>query len=254
MKISVITVVLNNEQHIETAIQSVKMQNYNDIEYIVVDGGSSDGTLKVIDRNRDYINFLISEPDRGIYDAINKGISVSTGDVIALLHSDDFFLKDTVISDIANQFDNNPDVDIVLGGVDFVRSRDLNFPVRLYSSCSFSPWKMRFGFMPPHPGAFVRKSAYDIVGYYRTSYKIGGDFDWFVRAFFVHRIVYKKNNSVMVRMRIGGVSTAGVVNTFLITREILKSLKENKVYSNLLFVLVRLPIKYLLNILRRGGL
>ena len=248
IKVSIITVCYNSSQFIRSAIESVLSQSYGDIEYIVIDGASTDGTLEIINEYNNIAD-IISEPDRGIYDAMNKGLSRATGDIIGILNSDDFYRDLNVITDVVKMFKDNPKTDLVLGNVDFVRSDELTRRIRLYSSSSFYPWTMRFGLMPPHPGAFISKSAYDQAGVYKLGYKIGADFDIFVRMLLVHKMPYTKLNKTLVRMRVGGVSTSGLESYMTSTKEMLRSLAENKIYSNLIFILIRLPIKYIQKIL-----
>ena len=244
MKISIITVCYNSSQFLESAITSVLAQKYSDIEYIVIDGGSDDGTLAILKTYSDRITHVISEPDKGIYDAMNKGLALATGDVIGILNSDDFYPHTNVINEVVSAFESSPLADMVLGNVDFVMPSELNKPVRYYSSYSFRPWKMRFGFMPAHPGAFIKKSAYDEIGKYKLGYQIGADFDMFVRLLLVKKMPYFKLNQMLVRMRVGGISTSGFKSYLVSSKEIMRSLKENRIYSNSLFVLLRLPVKF----------
>lgn len=244
MKISLITVCYNSEAFIASAIDSVLSQSYPDIEYIVIDGGSKDGTLSIINSYGKSIAKVVSEPDKGIYDAMNKGLALATGDVIGILNSDDFYPYTDIIMQVVESFTANPNAQLLLGNVDFVQPNNLTRPVRFYSSFGFSPWKMRFGFMPAHPGAFIKKTAYDEVGFYKIGYKIGADFDMFVRMLMVKKMPYTKLNQTLVRMRVGGVSTSGLRSYLTSTNEMLRSLKENQIYSNSLFVLMRLPVKF----------
>lgn len=243
MKVSIITVCYNSSLYIKSSIESVLSQTYTEIEYIVIDGGSNDGTQGIINEYADRISHVVSEPDQGIYDAMNKGIALASGEVIGVLNSDDFYPHNHVISDVVRQFIGNAGIDMVLGNVDFVEAEDLSKVVRFYSSFRFLPWKLRFGFMPAHPAAFIKKTAYDRVGSYKLDYQIAADFEMFVRMFLVHKMNYVKLNEMLVRMRTGGVSSSGLKSNWIITHEILRSLKVNGVYSNLFFVLVRLLVK-----------
>ena len=245
MKISIITVVRNNKETIKDAINSVLNQRYRDIEYIIIDGASTDGTIEIIQSYGDKITKFISEADKGLYDAMNKGIALSNGEVIGILNSDDFYLDQFVLCKVAKIFSKESGSDIVLGNVDFVLPVNLNKQVRLFSSFYFQSWKLRFGFMPAHPSAFIRRSAYEKVGVYSLGYQIAADFDWFCRAFLIHNLKYSKVDKVLVRMREGGVSTSGLKSYYISSKEQLKSLKKNKIYSNILFILVRLPIKFI---------
>jgi glycosyltransferase involved in cell wall biosynthesis len=250
-KISIITVCYNSEQFIGSAITSVLSQSHNDLEYIIIDGGSKDNTFSIIQSYGSRVTKFVSEPDMGIYDAMNKGLSLATGDVIGILNSDDFYPYSDVISHVVQTFEQNPDVDMVLGNVDFVKSNKLSHPVRFYSSFSFSPWKMRFGFMPAHPAAFIKRSSYEKVGPYTLGYKIGADFEWFVRALVVKRLSYVKINQTLVRMREGGVSTSGLKSYWLSSKEQVRALRNNNIYTNIFFVMVRLPIKLVQKLLKK---
>jgi glycosyltransferase involved in cell wall biosynthesis len=243
MKISIITVCFNSGKTIRTAVESVLAQNYKDVEYIVIDGGSTDDTLTILSEYQYVINHIISEPDNGIYDAMNKGIALATGDFIGILNSDDFYPNNRVLNEVAETHLNHPDVDILLGGVDFVYSGKITKVIRHYPALPFKPWKLRFGFMPPHPGAFIKRIAYKKVGHYKTNYRIGADFDFFVRAFLSYKLSYLTIDCHFVRMRVGGVSTSGFSSYRVTTLEMLRSFRENGLYTNIVFVLLRLPIK-----------
>jgi glycosyltransferase involved in cell wall biosynthesis len=230
----------------------VLSQSYSDIEYIVIDGSSTDGTQSIIQSYSGRISRVVSEPDKGIYDAMNKGVAIATGDVIGILNSDDFYPNNGVISDVVKIFHEKPSTEMVLGNVDFVSPSQLDKIVRHYSSFHFNSWKMRFGLMPAHPGAFIRRSAYEKLGGYKLDYKIGADFEWFVRAFLIHNLSYVKLNTTLVRMREGGVSTSGFKSYWVISNEVVRALRENGIYSNFFFVLIRLPIKAFHKLTRRS--
>ncbi|NOQ77307.1 MAG: glycosyltransferase [Methylococcaceae bacterium] len=243
MRISIITVCYNSSQYIRSAIDSVLSQSYTDIEYIVIDGGSTDETLEIINEYMDQISLIISEVDEGMYDAMNKGIALASGDIIGILNSDDFYSNINVISDVVGCFNTKDGIDMIFGNVDFVNAQDLNSPLRLYSSSRFSPWKLRFGFMPAHPASFIKKSAYNGVGSYKLGYNIAADFDMFVRLLLGAKKKYYSLNKVMVRMRLGGVSTSGVNSYIVSSQEMMRSLKENNIFTCWLFICIRLPIK-----------
>lgn len=248
-KVSIITVCYNSDRFISSAINSVLSQLYDNIEYIIIDGDSKDDTVSLVQSYGHKIDKFISESDKGIYDAMNKGLSLATGDIIGILNSDDFYVNDDVISLVVEKFKQNPDVDMILGNVDFVKPYDLSSPVRLYSSLGFAPWKMRFGFMPAHPAAFMKQSAYEKVGFYASGYEVGADFEWFVRALIKQKLSYTKLNRVLVRMREGGASTSGLKSYWLNSKEQIRALRSNNIYTNVFLIVLRLPIKLIQKLL-----
>lgn len=249
MKISLITVAYNSATTIKTTLESVAAQGYPELEYIVVDGGSTDATLGVVAQYPGLVTELISEPDRGIYDAMNKGVLRVSGEVVGILNSDDFYLYPDVLNEVAAIFAADPSLDVVLGDVDFVADEDLVRPVRTYRAGGFRPWMFRLGLMPPHPAVFVRKSAYERVGLYKLGYRIAADFDFLVRLLLLDGARYKITGKHWVRMRTGGASTAGLKSHLVSTREMLRSLRENKVFSSTPMLLLRLPIKFFRQVL-----
>lgn len=249
MKISLITVAYNSAATIRTTLESVEAQGYPELEYIVVDGGSTDETLEVVGQYPELVTELVSEPDRGIYDAMNKGVLRVSGEVVGILNSDDFYLYPDVLNEVAAIFAADPSLDVVLGDVDFVADEDLVRPVRTYRAGGFRPWMFRLGLMPPHPAVFVRKSAYERVGLYKLGYRIAADFDFLVRLLLLDGARYKITGKHWVRMRTGGASTAGLKSHLVSTREMLRSLRENKVFSSTPMLLLRLPIKFFRQVL-----
>jgi glycosyltransferase involved in cell wall biosynthesis len=245
VKITIITVCYNSETTIRDTIESVLAQNYPNIEYIIVDGLSNDGTLDIIQEYGKRIDIVISESDIGIYDAMNKGIQSATGDVIGILNSDDFFEYPSVISDVVNQFKSNPESSLVFGDVVLAQASNIKKIVRFYNSAKFRAWKLRFGWMPPHPASFFKKNAYAQVGNYSLDYTIASDYELFIRMLMVHKLPYSRIDKVLVRMRKGGVSTSGLKNSMLLNFEIVKACKCNGVYTNILFVLLKIPFKVL---------
>lgn len=245
MKISVITVCYNSVATIRDTIESVLEQDYSNIEYIIVDGGSSDDTLNIIRKYKNSIDVMISEPDRGIYDAMNKGIQSSSGDIICFLNSDDFYENPNVISDVVDQFKSNPDSSLIFGDVVFVEPFNAEKIVRYYNSVNFKAWKLRFGWMPPHPASFFKRSAYERVGKFSLDYKISADYELFVRMLLVHKLNYTRINKVLVKMRAGGISTSGIKNSLLLNSEIVRACKSNGIYTNVVFILLKVPFKLL---------
>ena len=250
MKVSIITVCYNSESTIRDTIESVLQQNHPDIEYIIVDGKSTDNTVSIIREYENKIKTIISEPDKGIYDAMNKGLQAAIGDVIGILNSDDFYENSNVISEVISQFESDADLSVVFGNVVFVDPYNIEITTRFYDSRKFKAWKLRFGWMPPHTASFIKRSAYEEVGNYSLEYKIAADFDLFVRLLMVHKLSYININKVLVRMRSGGVSTSGLRATILLIAEDVKACKINGIYTNLFFILSKLPFK-LIELLKR---
>jgi glycosyltransferase len=228
MKISIVTVCLNSEKTILATLNSVLTQSYKNIEHIVVDAQSKDGTLeKIKELSRDG-SIIISEPDGGIYDALNKGISRSTGSIIGVLNSDDYFADSNVISEVMREFEN-PMVDIVYGDLIYI-SKDPPFKiVRKWRAGLFSKGKMRYGWMPPHPTIFIRRSLLESKYVYDTNYLISADYDFIVRYFYNKEITVKYINKLMVVMRLGGVSNKSLSNIVTKIREDYRIAKNNNI-------------------------
>ncbi len=243
MKVSIITVCYNSEATIREAIESVLSQTYTDIEYIIVDGASSDSTLSIVDEYQRKIAKVISEEDSGLYDAMNKGVLAATGDVLGILNSDDVYSGNTVISDIVQSFIENQHCDLVFGDVVFVKPNNLDIVVRYYRSRYFKPWKLRFGWMPPHPATFIRKSVYSSLGLYSLDYKISADYDLFVRMLLLRGLKYYRLDKTLVKMRTGGVSSSGLLSNVRLNLEIVRACRRNGVYTNVFFLLGKIPFK-----------
>lgn len=239
MKISIVTATYNSGATLRDTLESVLAQTYDDYEHIIVDGGSTDGTLDIIreyePRYRGRLRW-ISESDRGIYDAMNKGIGMASGQVVGLLNSDDFYTTDDVLATVAA---NIGDVDAVYADVHYVRPDDLNRVVRHYSSSSFRRWKMRLGFMPAHPSFYCRRSVYARFGMFNLDFKIAADFEQLLRLIFVNQITTKYIHKTFVTMRTGGASTSGLKSHRQIFRDHMKAYKINGVYSNCLLESLR---------------
>lgn len=206
MKVSIITSCYNREATIAQAIESVLAQDYPDIEYIVVDGASSDGTLQVINRYKKHIARIISEPDHGMYEAINKGIKAATGDVVGLLHSDDFLLTPHIISDIVEMF-RRKNADLVYGNGLYVDATRTDKVIRNWISGSYRHWKVRLGWLPLHPTVYIRRGAIEQYGLYDETYKIAADSDFLVRYLWEARLRVEYLNKYILKMRMGGLST-----------------------------------------------
>lgn len=242
-KVSVITVCYNAEATIYDTVNSVLAQDYPNLEYIVIDGNSKDKTLEIVrsfDQNRIK---LISEPDLGLYDAINKGISLAASDIIGLLHADDNYAHNGVIQKIVTMFNGPEQWDAVSSSVNIFKKKTDEKPYRFYNAAKFKPWMFRIGMQPPHPGFFIKKAALEKVGYYRIQYKISGDFDWLLRAICIHKLKVFYTSEVSVHMQTGGVSSSGWKSTKLMNNEDLKILKSNGIYSNKLMIYLKYFLK-----------
>ena len=243
MKVSVITVCYNSIETLEDTIRSVISQTHTDVEHIIIDGGSTDGTKALVEKYAGNVAYFVSEPDKGLYDAMNKGLAAATGDVVGKLNSDDFFAHSEVIANIVKCFEG--DVDAVYGDVAFFNSNDLNKVVRYYCSKSFHPSKLARGIMPAHPTLYVKRRYFDAVGGYDIQYKIAADFDMCVRLFSLPNFKYVYLPEVFVKMRLGGVSTSGLKSKLLLIKEDVHSCRKAGIKTNWLMMLSKYPRKIL---------
>lgn len=231
MKISIITVVFNSKDTIEQTIQSVLSQSYKNIEYIIIDAKSTDGTIEIIEKYKDKIVHIVSEPDSGFYDGLNKGIKLATGDVIGILNADDRFADETIISQVANQFNAHPNIDSIIGDIAFANSN--NKISRYYSGEKFTVNSFKWGFMPPHPSFYCKRSIFQKFGYYNTNYKIAGDFELMLRFIWKHKITFRYLPLLMVYMRKGGKSTSTIFTSFfIINPEVYNACKINNLQTS----------------------
>ncbi|MBM9594042.1 glycosyltransferase family 2 protein [Roseitranquillus sediminis] len=232
MLISVVTAVLDRSGTVAGALESVALQDHPDVEHVVQDGGSTDGTLEIVrahaEAGRHPRVALVSERDAGIYDAINRGIARSTGEVVGLLHSDDLFADPRVLRRVAAAF-ADPEVDAVYGDLDYVTAGDTARIVRRWRAGPFTPRALARGWMPPHPTLFLRRRVFEAHGLYDTTYRIAGDYDgilrWFSRPGF--RAVYVPE--VLVKMRVGGASNRSLGQIWLKSREDYRALRRHRI-------------------------
>ena len=243
MKISIITVVWNNKETIQDAVNSVLNQTYKNIEYIIIDGASTDGTIEIIQSYGDKISKFISEPDGGLYDAMNKGIELSNGDIVGMLNSDDFYIDEFVIENVIKEFEAK-DVDSVYADLVYVNPGNLDKVVRFYDSSYFSPGKFAYGWMPAHPTFFVKKEIYERYGVFRTDLKIGADFDILVRFLYIYNISFSYMREVLVKMRTGGVSTS-FSSIWINNIEQLRVCRDHNIDTNIFKILSKYPRKML---------
>jgi glycosyltransferase len=228
MKVSLITVVYNNDNFIENSIQSVLMQNYSNIEYVVIDGGSTDETLNIINKYKHDIDVIVSESDNGIYDAMNKGVLKSSGDIIGFLNSDDFFTSSNIVSDIVNIFETN-DVSIVYANVSYVKKYDTNIILRNWISKKYHKNYFEFGNVPAHPTFYVKKNIYIENNMFDTNLKFAADYDLMFRFLKIKNYPSFYYNQRIIKMRIGGATSKNIKNIIKQNIEIYKIWKSNSV-------------------------
>lgn len=255
MKISIITATYNSGRTVRDTIESVLRQTYTDFEYIIKDGGSKDDTLEIVKEYAPQFGArlkMVSAPDQGIYDAMNFGLHMATGEVIGILNSDDFYTSDDALQTIAHAFAHY-DIDATYGDIHFVNNDDLTKCVRYYSSAVFRRWMMRFGMMPAHPSFYCKRSVYEQLGAFDTSYRIAADFENLLRLIYVGNIKTKYISKDFVTMRTGGASTAGLSSRTQIMKDHLRAMKANGIYSNVFLLSLRYIYK-LYEVLRGGHL
>lgn len=227
MKLSIVTAVFNGKGTIADALGSLFAQTHPAIESIVIDGGSTDGTLDILRAQQDRLSVLVSEPDRGIYDALNKGIRLATGDVVGFLHSDDLLAAPDTLLRVAEAF-ADPGVDAVYGDLLYVRKASSERVVRYWRAGTFSRGKLAWGWMPPHPALYLRRQVYEHFGLFDTSYRITADYDFILRALGSGiRVEYLPE--VLVKMRVGGTSNRSVANIMRKSYEDLRALRHNRI-------------------------
>lgn len=237
MKVSIITAAYNSAATLEDTIKSVLAQTYADIEYIIVDGGSKDNTFEVIRHYEPQFGGRmkwVSEKDHGIYDAMNKGIRMATGDVVGILNSDDYYTSDDVLERLVAAFDEKTDA--VYGDIHFIRDGQPDKCIRYYSSKPFRPLWLRFGFMPAHPSFYCRREVFEKAGLYKIDYAIGSDYEMMVRLFMKYHIKAKYLPMDFVTMRTGGASTRNVRSRLQLIKEDVRGCRENGIYTNSLMI------------------
>ena len=242
MKVSIITVSFNSAKTIADTIESVLSQDFPEIEYIIVDGNSSDDTVQIIRQYENRISKWITEKDQGMYDAMNKGIAMATGDVIGILNSDDVYMNNHVISDLMALLEKQK-AQVVFADLILVDQNNDNKVLRYYDSSHFHPDKFRWGWMPAHPTVFVRRELYQAVGTFSTTYQIAADYEMLIRILAIQKAPYAYFPKPVVRMRSGGASTADISRNWILNKEIVRACKENGIYSNIAMLLLKLPYK-----------
>lgn len=231
MKISIITVVCNGADTIEDTILSVAAQSFPFVEHIIVDGASTDNTLDIVRKHKDKIRCVISEPDKGPYDAMNKGIRCAQGDIIGILNADDVYYDKNCICSVVKAFKEKK-VDAVFGNLVYVSLNDMDKVVRYYTSDSFTINRFAYGIMPAHPTFFTYKKYYEKFGFYKTDYFIAADFELLARFLNTHKLSFSCLSKVMVKMRMGGMSTRNLKSNWTINMEILRACRENRIKTS----------------------
>lgn len=244
-KISIITVCLNSEKTIEKTIKSILEQNYSNKEIIIIDGKSTDRTLEILNKYDKDIKIIISEKDEGLYHAMNKGIKLSEGEIVAILNSDDVFFDCNVLKNISNYFLNNSGIEIILSDTYIVNNLQDKKIIRKYKVKNFEDWHLRLGVSPPHPSCFIRKSVYLKHGLFDLKFNYASDFELLFRLIYKKKIKFLKFNFPTVLMSSGGVSNRNFRSVLNSSKEINLAIKKNGFYSNLFFILLRLPYKFI---------
>jgi len=240
-KISIITVSFNSVFTIRDTIESILRQDYDNLEYIIIDAGSKDGTLDIIKEYEEYISYFISEADNGIYDAMNKGIAVATGDVIGILNSDDFYPNSFVISNVSKTFEKQG-CDAVYGDLVYVKFFDIDKIIRYWQSGEYTVKKIKNGWMLPHPTFFVRKYLYDKYGYYNTDLKTAADYEMILKLLYKYNIKVFYIPMILVKMRMGGVSNSSIFNRIRANKEDGLAWSKNQL-NKPMFVRIKKPLQ-----------
>ena len=247
MKISVITVTYNSEKTLEDTIRSVISQKYDNVEHVIMDGGSSDSTLQILDSYSDNLSVVISEPDEGIYDAYNKALKHVSGDIIAILNSDDVFYDNNVLNRVASEFERTGS-ELVYGDLALVHEDDLSTVMRFWKSSKFIPGSFKHGWHPPHPSFFVKRSVYQCYGNFDLNLPVSADFELMLRFMEVHKCVATYLPHVLTRMRVGGHSQ-NFRNILKGGRSILSSFKKHGINIHPLFYFAKRYLSKLMQVL-----
>ena len=239
MKISIITPSFNSEKTIEDAIKSIIGQTYKDIEYIIIDGGSKDKTLEIINKYQDKVSKVVSEKDRGLYDAINKGIKLATGEIIGNLNSDDVYENNRVLELVTETFEKTK-CDVCWGDLVYVKKDNLNKITRVWKSSEFKTGKFKTGWHPPHPTFFVKREIYEKFGVFRENFKIAADYELMLRLLEKHQVKSSYIPQTLVRMREGGKSNwKSILNVLKANLECYRSFKINQLPVSPFFIFIK---------------
>ncbi|HEY5369126.1 MAG TPA: glycosyltransferase family 2 protein [Hanamia sp.] len=238
MKVSIITVTMNSERYLSDCIESVQRQNYKNIEHIIVDGKSTDRTLEIIRKNSNHISSWVSEADRGMYDAINKGIQMATGDIIGILNSDDMYASADSVMSIVDCFENN-NVDSVYGDLVYVDPVNTQKVIRYWKGVSFKRSRFRYGWMPAHPTFYIRRDLIQQYGLYENYYYTAADYEFMARYLFLNKVSSCYLDAMLVKMRSGGLSNVTIKSRFRANRRDYLAMKKN-----------RIPFSFIVSILK----
>ena len=250
MLVSIITVTLNSKSVLSDCLDSVANQSHNNIEHIVIDGGSTDGTLTLLNSRRKNLAIVISEPDNGIYEAMNKGVALAKGDIVGILNSDDFYANDQVISNIIEIFTKDPSLEACYADLIYVDRYKTSKIIRYFKSSKFEQGLFSKGWSPPHPTFFVRRSVYEKFGLFNLNYRIASDIDLMIRFFEIHKIKTKYVPEIWVKMRMGGTTNKSLKNIYKQNQEILKSFKQQGLHVNTIGFLINKILNRLSQFLR----
>ena len=249
MKISIITVGYNAAATIEETMQSVFHQSYGNIEYVIIDGGSSEGTLEIVERYSDKIAHYVSEPDGGIYFGMNKGIAACSGDYIGILNADDVYASKEVLSEVAELLKASS-ADTLYGDLEYVAEDNLQKVVRKWVSGNFQSNKFLSGWMPPHPTFFVKKELYTSCGVFNTDFKLAADYELMLRFLYKHKLSAVYLPKTLIKMRVGGVSNNSLKNRLAANKEDRKAWVVNSIRPKW-YTLFMKPASKLLQFLKK---
>lgn len=229
MEITIITAVYNGESTIGNSLDSLYKQTYKNFEHVIIDGDSSDKTVKVIKSKIDNRSIIHSEKDKGIYDALNKGILLAKGDIIGILHSDDFYSSNEILEKVVETFEINK-CDLLYADLEYISKNNSNKKVREWVSGKFDKVKLKYGWMPPHPTVFMKTDLIKKIGFYDTNYKISSDYDFLLRCLLDKNIKVEYLQIKMIKMKVGGISNRSIKNILLKMNEDYSIIKKNKIY------------------------
>lgn len=229
MKVSIITATYNSAQTLADTLASLEAQTYSDIEYIVIDGASKDSTLDVVKQNSTKVTRIISEPDKGIYDALNKGITAATGDIVGFLHSDDLLAYPDAVADVVAQFKSSR-CQAVYGDLEYVSKTDTSKVIRFWKSGNYTKQKLQLGWMPPHPTFYMKRDLYEKYGCFDLSFRIAADYDSLLRYLWRNDVSLSYVPKVLTKMRVGGASNRSLSNIIKKTGEDIQAIKKNGLF------------------------